>query len=1695
MDRTEVATDRMRDEECIDKKRPLLNVAVSQLESFRLGRGLPSSSSTSSSGRPSHSRSHSRNHSVSSSASLSISFSSNSMNDMSSFTPSTSSQSMGSSSQRPNSHHRRRSSVSTRRESAEMMGVSLPDLPSSNSDDNINLGDKDSIRRRALWALEGKTDSGAFSRVEIPELNTPEIERRLNDFPSKPSFPPGFGCGFGSGLSTIAGKRDSFGKHFVSSASKDQLHTLVEEEEEDEQEEDEQGFPPTPASTESPDDAVASHVPVPVITPSLPSARHRPVGLNLRPLSLTPETLISAVNGDLPTPSYTPSSRSSGLKSLTLSSSPSLSSPPSMNDFTIANVSTTAMRRQSLILPTITGPSSSFFRRSSFRTDSLSSISSVEGPEPPKRRSSIGYKPSFHTHVVAGLPTPDLTPTSDRRASSDSESDWSGHQPLSASEHQFLYQSHQALVARITDLERALTTRPPFRPAFSTSDMSNQNASSQITGSLEPNDEMLRLIVDLKAERDELKKDVDGWRVRVAGLEKQTGLLARRVDQERREAWVARERVGLLEVEKRAVAKIAEEKATLAEELQGEREALRIEFAKLQGDVERGKQVEEEVVRLKAELAKERSRREELERELESAGLLATPTPLSFSSSSAPAHFIRRRGLGLYSIDSMSSSTDVESVDSVPGKSSGELKAVLEEEEEDGQDSFSDEDNELAGYEDEDDSDISFASPGGSSLGSVHEFPRPTDHFQLDAHSDAPIAVSASPTRGNFPSSVHDRQASLSKVWSFPAKGTWRTLLRAIMAPSAQSPFSKGFSFDLSDDDELPPFVLPADVGVEVVEEPKKALLEVVIEEDEPEDDVQTILDNDNGLVGEEVDGGIRFTFDIPPQFDSPASTEYVRTPSPHSPVARKPVPYYEPFSEDEDSFSLSRPEFIVPVDEPVKPQTPVRELPAEQVKLVSPSSIPRATSLKRFKTSTKSPAAEVSSSFVTPPSKRGGIRPSFIPQPSASPLGKQHMMTPPTFIPQPQRKSPSPVPKILVNTAEPFSSTTANANIASHDPHRTSKTVAPLKQEHSDCASTSTSWTTPALAARLLTNLIPISSFQWSPRSSSNVAASGATALCMIPTSESSMTMSSSNVEEMEEPISPSTVQQSTPMMLFGEKQVRGYRRRGFVSKEQQLERLRRRMEEERKDRSRDVKFTPPCFIFMHDRVLCPVAIPALKMSGQTGKTESWEFYDSGEAGQVELVAFYTLEHQPSVHNVCFPKDVYEALAIPIYSVIGIAVFGAGWYVTRLARGSNVVWTKANPTPWNTVGQDENLKMLSVNQKFEKRSTSAKDEIGPLKISSLVFGAAAWSHFYNDDSYLASDVPLRTIRLALRYGIRFFDTSPYYGSSEIVLGTALKALELEFPRESYQLMTKCGRYGDSDFDYSPATIRRSVERSLSRLHTTFLDAVYLHDVEFVATPVGPRTEGVHSGALGDEAVLYGLKEGQEGKVWGEGDQKILDAIAELRKMQEEGLVRSIGITGALFSHLHIETMLNFYRRNCLEFVGLPLPTLLRLSLLVLHTPPYRPLDVILSYGQLTLQNTTLISFLPVFLHRARVPQILTASPLSMGLLTPSPPVWHPCPPAMREASAEAVKRCEGWDGGLPAVAIGWAVKAAEGGIGVNGDAKMPTVVGLSNLREVHQAVAVWREVKEGTKEDKRQQYSEEVMRAFEKKGMKDWSW
>lgn len=89
-------------------------------------------------------------------------------------------------------------------------------------------------------------------------------------------------------------------------------------------------------------------------------------------------------------------------------------------------------------------------------------------------------------------------------------------------------------------------------------------------------------------------------------------------------------------------------------------------------------------------------------------------------------------------------------------------------------------------------------------------------------------------------------------------------------------------------------------------------------------------------------------------------------------------------------------------------------------------------------------------------------------------------------------------------------------------------------------------------------------------------------------------------------------------------------------------------------------------------------------------------------------------------------------------------------------------------------------------------------------------------------------------------------------------------------------------------------------------MDTKYLDVVYLHDVEMVADEAVPKRDGDHSTALGEDREAYGLALGQEGKIWGEGDRKVLEAYGELKRLKEEGLVKNIGITGIYQNQRHL---------------------------------------------------------------------------------------------------------------------------------------------------------------------------------------------
>ncbi|OAL49711.1 Aldo/keto reductase [Pyrenochaeta sp. DS3sAY3a] len=317
-----------------------------------------------------------------------------------------------------------------------------------------------------------------------------------------------------------------------------------------------------------------------------------------------------------------------------------------------------------------------------------------------------------------------------------------------------------------------------------------------------------------------------------------------------------------------------------------------------------------------------------------------------------------------------------------------------------------------------------------------------------------------------------------------------------------------------------------------------------------------------------------------------------------------------------------------------------------------------------------------------------------------------------------------------------------------------------------------------------------------------------------------------------------------------------------------------------------------------------------------------------------------------------------------------------------------------------------------------------------------LVFGTATFNHQYNDDPFALDTTGLVTS--ALTHGIRAFDTSPYYGPSEQLLGNALATpfVRETFPRNSYMVLTKVGRIASDEFDYSKEWVRQSVRRSLERLHTEYLDLVYCHDVEFV-TPA-----------------------------------EVLEAVRELRRIRdEEGTIRYIGLS------------------------GYPIDVLGDMAELVLRETG-EPLDAVQSYANFTLQNQTLAG--PSGIQRLRaagVDVVPNASILGMGLLRrEGVPVgglgdFHPAPSALREAVRHASVFCDAHGERLEVIAMRFALETwisagalcgsqgdpasgvpwtHESNSDVGGSKLGVSVIGVSRAPELEKTMLVWRSILDG---------------------------
>lgn len=260
------------------------------------------------------------------------------------------------------------------------------------------------------------------------------------------------------------------------------------------------------------------------------------------------------------------------------------------------------------------------------------------------------------------------------------------------------------------------------------------------------------------------------------------------------------------------------------------------------------------------------------------------------------------------------------------------------------------------------------------------------------------------------------------------------------------------------------------------------------------------------------------------------------------------------------------------------------------------------------------------------------------------------------------------------------------------------------------------------------------------------------------------------------------------------------------------------------------------------------------------------------------------------------------------------------------------------------------------------------------LSVSVIGFGAAPLGNEYGNVETTEGE---RAVHAAIDEGINFFDTSPYYGRtlSEERLGKALAGR-----RERIVLSTKCGRYDFAQFDFSAARVRSSIGESLRRLRTDFLDIFIAHDIEF-----------------------------------GDANQVVNETIPEMRKLQEQGKARWIGIS------------------------GLPVRLLARVAL-------EAKVDLVLSYCHYNLMVQDLNEILVPDLEANHI-GLINGSPLHMGMLTHTgPPPWHPAPQEVKDVARRVVAVCEARDVDPALLGLSFALQNQH---------IASTLVGISNPAQV----------------------------------------
>ncbi len=144
--------------------------------------------------------------------------------------------------------------------------------------------------------------------------------------------------------------------------------------------------------------------------------------------------------------------------------------------------------------------------------------------------------------------------------------------------------------------------------------------------------------------------------------------------------------------------------------------------------------------------------------------------------------------------------------------------------------------------------------------------------------------------------------------------------------------------------------------------------------------------------------------------------------------------------------------------------------------------------------------------------------------------------------------------------------------------------------------------------------------------------------------------------------------------------------------------------------------------------------------------------------------------------------------------------------------------------------------------------------KVSRICLGCMTYGSPAWREWVLDE-----EASRPFIRRALELGITFFDTADMYslGASEEVLGRALRDFaqrdEVVIATKVYQPMSD----GPNDRGLSRKHIMKSIDRSLRRLGTDYVDLYQIHRFDY-ETPLEETLEALHDVVKAGKARYIG---------------------------------------------------------------------------------------------------------------------------------------------------------------------------------------------------------------------------------------------